>query len=234
RLRHHPRSGRRRPRRAGLHRSAPARRIVRTVRRRADHHRVDAGTHQPGVLRRLLRAVRALRSGTDDHRHPHGRTSGVSHMGHHRSRSLQPYLLSTPALLVIALLFLVPSIYNVVLAFQELSPYQPAGDGEWIGLENFTGLLTSGDLGNAVFNTVFWLTLMTVVLRILAGLALALALQSPILRRWKLRGFSRTVILIPWMVPQVVAIAAWRWILDGNSGVLNQVLSGLGLVDGGI
>lgn len=31
-----------------------------------------------------------------------------------------------------------------------------------------------------------------------------------------------------------MAIAAWRWILDGNSGVLNQALTGLGIIDGGI
>lgn len=155
-------------------------------------------------------------------------------MGTIRLRSLQPYLLSAPALLVIGLLFLVPSIYNVVLAFQSLSPYQSPGDAESVGFENFSDLWSSGELPNAAFNTVFWLTAMSVVLRLLAGLGLALALQSPILRRWKLRGLSRTLILIPWMVPQVVAIAAWRWILDGNSGVLNQALNGLGIIDGAI
>lgn len=155
-------------------------------------------------------------------------------MGTIRLRSLQPYLLSAPALLVIGLLFLVPSIYNVILAFQSLSPYQSPGDAEAVGFENFADLWSSGDLPNAAFNTVFWLTAMSVVLRLLAGLGLALALQSPILRRWKLRGVSRTLILIPWMVPQVVAIAAWRWILDGNSGVLNQALNALGIIDGGI
>ena len=151
-----------------------------------------------------------------------------------RFRALQPYLLSAPALLVIGLLFLVPSIYNVILAFQNLTPYQSPGDAESVGFENFSDLWSSGELPNAAFNTVFWLTAMSVVLRLLAGLGLALALQSPILRRWKLRGLSRTLILIPWMVPQVVAIAAWRWILDGNSGVLNQALNALGIIDGAI
>src|SRR5699024_9572372 len=75
---------------------------------------------------------------------------------------------------------------------------------------------------------------MTVLLRLLAGRGLALALQAPHLRRWKLRGLSRTLILIPWMVPQVVSIAAWRWILDGNSGVLNHALNAVGIIDGGI
>lgn len=155
-------------------------------------------------------------------------------MGGNRLRTMQPYLLSAPALLVVGLLFLIPSIYNVVLAFQQLSPYQSPGDAETVGLENFSDLWSSGDLSNAAFNTIFWLTAMTVVLRIILGLGLALALESPILRRWKLRGISRTLLLIPWMVPQVVAIASWRWILDGSSGILNQALIGLGIVDEGI
>ncbi|UEJ81876.1 sugar ABC transporter permease [Brachybacterium halotolerans subsp. kimchii] len=151
-----------------------------------------------------------------------------------RLRSAQPYLLSAPALLVIGLLFLIPSVYNVVLAFQHLTPYQSPGEAEAAGLENFTDLWSSGDLPHAALNTVLWLTAATVVLRLGIGLGLALALESPILRRWRLRGVSRTIILIPWMVPQVVAIAAWRWILDGSTGVLNQVLTGLGLIDQGV
>lgn len=151
-----------------------------------------------------------------------------------RLRSAQPYLLSAPALLVIGLLFLIPSVYNVVLAFQHLTPYQSPGEAEAAGLENFTDLWSSGDLPHAALNTVLWLTAATVVLRLGIGLGLALALESPILRRWRLRGVSRTIILIPWMVPQVVAIAAWRWILDGSTGVLNQALTGLGVIDQGV
>lgn len=151
-----------------------------------------------------------------------------------RGERLQPYLLSAPALVIVALLFLFPSVYNVILAFQRLSPFEAPGDAEWVGLSNFEDVLTDPQFGSAAFNTVFWLTLVTVVLRLIFGLGLAVALHSPVLRRWKVRGLARTMALIPWMVPPVVAIAAWRWILDGNSGVLNQALEGLGLIDAGI
>jgi multiple sugar transport system permease protein len=151
-----------------------------------------------------------------------------------RGERLQPYLLSAPALVIVALLFLFPSIYNVILAFQKLSPYEAPGDAEWVGLQNFENVLTDPQFGAAAFNTVFWLTLVTVVLRLLFGLALAVALHSPVLGRWKLRGVARTMALIPWMVPPVVAIAAWKWILDGNSGILNQTLESLGIIDEGI
>lgn len=151
-----------------------------------------------------------------------------------RGERLQPYLLTTPALVIVALLFLFPSIYNVVLAFQSLSPFQAPGDADWVGWRNFSRVIADPQFGGAAFNTVFWLTLVTVVLRLIFGIALALALHSPILRRWKVRGLARTMALLPWMVPPVVAVAAWRWILDGNSGVLNQTLESLGLIDSGI
>lgn len=151
-----------------------------------------------------------------------------------RGERLQPYLLSTPALVIVALLFLFPSVYNVVLAFQKLSPYQDVSDAQWVGFRNFENILTDPQFAGAAFNTVFWLTLVSVVLRLAFGMVLAVALHSPILRRWKLRGVARTMALIPWMVPPVVAIAAWKWILDGNSGVLNQALVSLGIIDAGV
>ncbi|UFU08057.1 carbohydrate ABC transporter permease [Ruania halotolerans] len=149
-------------------------------------------------------------------------------------KSVQAYLLSAPALVIIALLFLFPSIYNVILAFQELSPFQAPSDGTWVGLGNFRYVFSNPEFGSILTNTVFWLTALTVVLRIVFGLALATTLHSPVLQRWKVRGVARTLVLIPWMVPPVVAVASWRWLLDGNSGVLNQTLVGLGVVDSGI
>lgn len=151
-----------------------------------------------------------------------------------RGGGLQPYLLSAPALVIVALLFLFPSFYNVVLAFQRLSPFDAPTDGEWVGFANFTRVFTDPGFGGVAWNTVFWLTIVTVVMRIVMGIGLAVALQSPILERWRIRGLARTLVIIPWMMPPVVAIASWRWILDGNSGVLNQVLISLGIIDSGI
>jgi multiple sugar transport system permease protein len=146
----------------------------------------------------------------------------------------QPYVLLTPALLVMALLFLFPAIYNVILAFQKLTPYDAPGDAVWVGLQNFREVFTDPQTGRSAFNTVFWLTAVTVAIRLVAGMALALLLQSPVLERWKVRGVCRTLVLVPWMIPPVVAVASWKWLLDANSGVVNQILVQSGLVDNGI
>ncbi|MEV0616732.1 sugar ABC transporter permease [Nonomuraea sp. NPDC050404] len=146
----------------------------------------------------------------------------------------RPYALTTPALIVIAVLFLVPSVYNVVLAFQKLTPYEPVGDAVWVGLKNFASIFTDPEIGSAAFNTAFWLTAVTVAIRLGLGLGLALLLQSPVLQRWRLRGVARTLVLVPWMVPPVVAVACWKWIFDADTGVLNQFLVDTGLLSEGV
>lgn len=136
--------------------------------------------------------------------------------------------------MVIGVLFIFPAIYNVVLAFQKLTPYDAPGDATWAGWSNFTALLHNPETGQSAFNTVFWLTAVTVAIRLVIGMALALLLQSQVLHRWKLRGVARTMVLVPWMIPPVVAVASWRWLLDANTGVLNHVLVATGLIDRGV
>jgi ABC-type sugar transport system permease subunit len=87
-------------------------------------------------------------------------------------------------MLVMALLFLFPAIYNVILAFQRLTPYDAPGDAVWVGLQNFRDVFADPQTGRSAFNTVFWLTSVTVAIRLVAGMALALLLHSPVLERW--------------------------------------------------
>lgn len=147
---------------------------------------------------------------------------------------LQPYGLMAPALVVIGVMFIFPAVYNVILAFQKLTPFDAPGDAAWVGLENFKSVFRDPQTRGSAFNTTFWLTGVTVVLRLVFGMGLALLLQSQVLARWKLRGVCRTLVLIPWMIPPVVAVASWRWLLDAQTGVLNQVLVGIGLIPDGI
>jgi multiple sugar transport system permease protein len=162
------------------------------------------------------------------------RAATVAPAGRGKGPRQQPYLLLSPALVVMGVLFLFPAIYNVVLAFQKLTPYDAPGDATWVGWSNFSALAHDPDTGRSAFNTIFWLTAVTVIIRLVIGMALALLLQSQVLQRWRLRGVARTMVLVPWMIPPVVAVASWRWLLDANTGVLNQVLVGLGLVDRGV
>src|SRR6266496_3184717 len=92
-------------------------------------------------------------------------------------------LILTPALVIIALFYAYPTIQNLALSFTDLSLLRLRRGGNWIGFENYREFLTSPDFGHILFNTVIWLTALSVTLRLLIGLGMALLLNSPVLRR---------------------------------------------------
>jgi multiple sugar transport system permease protein len=101
-------------------------------------------------------------------------------------------------------------------------------------VSNFVALVHDPLTSLALGNTVLWLTLATVVLRISFGLALALLLDSAVIRRWHLSGLARSLVLIPWVTPPVVAVAAWQWLLQARYGAINQILVQTGVLQDGI
>jgi multiple sugar transport system permease protein len=147
---------------------------------------------------------------------------------------LEPYGLLTPALIMLALFFFFPALYNLYLSLRELSLFQLSTGGTYVGLDNYVELFQDPDTGLILLNTAFWLTLVTVVIRLVLGVGLALMLDSEVLRRWRLSGVATTLMLIPWMVAPVVTVAVWQWMLHPRYGAFNHILLDLRLIDQGI
>ncbi|HUX12739.1 MAG TPA: sugar ABC transporter permease [Spirochaetia bacterium] len=139
-----------------------------------------------------------------------------------------------PSLAVLLLFFFSPAAYNIWLSFQKISLFQLKRGGTFVGVDNFVSLFGSPEFWLSLWNTVFWLTLVTVALRMVLGLVLALLVDARGLKRWRLSGLARSMLLIPWVTPPVVAVAAWQWLLHPRFGAVNQILSGLHLTEQGI
>jgi multiple sugar transport system permease protein len=136
-----------------------------------------------------------------------------------------------PAFVILALFYVYPTGQNLALSFTDLSLLGLKRGGNPVGLENYREFLTSADFGQLLFNTVVWLTVLSVGLRLLFGLGIALLLNSPLLRRWRLATIAKVAVLLPWATPPIVAVVIWRWMLEPQNGVVNAVLRGLGIVD---
>jgi multiple sugar transport system permease protein len=67
------------------------------------------------------------------------------------------------------------------------------------------------------------------VLKLVGGLGMALVMHQ----NFRLKGFSRALLLLPFIVPTVLSTVAWQWILDPGMGLFNRVLMFLGLVQRG-
>jgi multiple sugar transport system permease protein len=129
--------------------------------------------------------------------------------------SLRPYLLIAPSLLFLLLLFFVPLIETIALAFQS---------GPGFGLGKFDQMLGDLDFSSAVKNT-FGLVIVVVPVQLAAALGMALMLRQ-------LR-LGRDLVLWIWTIPlgisDLAAGLVWLSILT-EKGYLNTVLFHLGLI----
>ncbi|MFG6114854.1 carbohydrate ABC transporter permease [Halobacillus sp. MO56] len=90
---------------------------------------------------------------------------------------------------------------------------------QFIGLENYATLFTSMSFWETVGRTGLW-TALSVGGKTAAALGIALLLARDI-------AFKRLyliLLMIPWVTPMVVAAVTWRWIFDGQFGMLNYIL----------
>jgi multiple sugar transport system permease protein len=139
-----------------------------------------------------------------------------------RDRTLG-YLFLAPALLVILGVVAYPFVNAVLLTFQQKTAGAP---GKFIGLDNYRELLNMEVFWRTVYNTVFY-TGVAVALKFVFGLIMALVLNQERL----FNNLFRTFLLIPWAIPTVISALNWRWIYDDASGLINNVLVRLELID---
>jgi raffinose/stachyose/melibiose transport system permease protein len=135
---------------------------------------------------------------------------------------LVAYLYIAPAFLFMAVILLIPLGLTAGLS---LARWNGIGEITWVGLDNYAHLLTDSfvqaSMRNAVALTIFYSA---------GPIALGLLTASILARvrpRW--RTPFRTLLFLPAVIAPVVVAVGWRLIYEPSSGVLNQVLRGIGL-----
>jgi multiple sugar transport system permease protein len=133
------------------------------------------------------------------------------------------YLLLLPAILLVAAVTIFPLVRTLLISLtnQVLS----AQTNAYVGLHNYQLLVQDFFFKKAYGNT--WVfSLLSVLGETILGMALALVMSQ----RWRLRGWLRAAVLIPWAIPDIVSARLWSWLYDGTYGLLNFVLRSLHLV----
>jgi multiple sugar transport system permease protein len=135
------------------------------------------------------------------------------------------YGLLLPTLAVIALVILYPLAEGFRLSLIRMK-LTSAAPPRFIGIDNDLQLLHDPGFWSSLRVTLIW-TVANVVAQLVLGLGLALLLNEQL----KARGLYRSIALIPYIVPSVVAALIWRWMYDGSSGIINAILLKLGIID---
>lgn len=128
--------------------------------------------------------------------------------------TLFPYLLAVPVVIYEGLLIVVPIAQGILTSFTstELAGTPP----RFVGLGNYVRLFTDPDMGTVLFNTVF-LTLASVVLSLAIALIVAVVLQNP----FRGRALVRTLVILPWALPDLPVLMTFNWMLNPVWGVMN-------------
>jgi multiple sugar transport system permease protein len=124
------------------------------------------------------------------------------------------YMLCAPAVITMLLVTGYPIAYAVYLSLQKYDLRFP-DDKEFVGFSNYADVLTSNTWWSDVGTTAL-ITVVSVSLELVLGMAIALVMHRAIFGR----GPVRAAILIPYGIVTVVAAFAWRYAFDPASGFL--------------
>jgi multiple sugar transport system permease protein len=132
------------------------------------------------------------------------------------------YLFLTPGLIHFAIFTLFAVGFAFFISFHEWNIIQD--ERPFVGLENYARLLTDARFHRAVGNTLIFLV--GVPLNLASGLAVALLLNTKV----RGQGIYRTLFYIPVVTPLVVSSIIWKWVYQGDYGLLNYYLLKLGII----
>lgn len=145
-------------------------------------------------------------------------------IGRQMRREWSAYAFLSPGLLLFTVFTLAAIAFSFFLSFHSwsiISPYKP-----YVGFQNYTDALSDPDLGQAVVNTGYF-TVASIPLTMAAGLLIALLLNEKI---WG-RAIFRAIFYLPVITPMVVSSIVWKFIYNGDYGILNYYLQHLRLID---
>lgn len=128
-----------------------------------------------------------------------------------------------PGLFLILALTIYPVGYSIWLSLLEKHSFFP--EQRFIGLDNYIYLWSDPEFWQSLWYGVVY-SVWTITLQILLGVAAALILNES----FRGRNLARGIVLFPYMIPTIVAVILWKWLLNDTYGLLNYALMALGIV----
>ena len=127
-----------------------------------------------------------------------------------------------PALIIVCVLLIYPIFSSLYYSMTTKHLIRPSYD--FVGLANYQAVLSDPNFFKAFLTSIVW-TICSLVGQLIIGFTSALAIN-----RVKVgKSVYRTLMIIPWAFPSIVIALSWKWILNGVSGFLPNILVQLGI-----
>lgn len=135
-----------------------------------------------------------------------------------RGKDRVAYLFLLPGLLTILTVILFPFFYNVAISLSNFTLHT-FRDWQLVGFQHYVQVLTDPVVYSVLGKTVLW-TVLNLVFHVSIGVALALLLDQAL----PARPVFRTLLIIPWAVPQYITALSWRYMFHQEYGPINLAL----------
>jgi multiple sugar transport system permease protein len=135
------------------------------------------------------------------------------------------WLMLGPGVLFLLAFVAYPFFYGIFLSLEER---RVASTGVFVGLANFRTLANDAVFWQVTRNTFFYVVV-TTVLKLAGGLAMALVVNQS----FRGKNLARASLLLPFIVPTALSTVAWMWILDPTFSVVNWLLVRAGAITTG-
>jgi multiple sugar transport system permease protein len=141
-------------------------------------------------------------------------------------KNLGLYLFLIPAIVYIAITMLYPVYENIRMSLHDVTIRTfLAENQDWSGLANFRTIFDDAEFWHAVRLSVTF-TAGSIIFQFVIGFALALLFSQPFPGNYAMRA----MMLLGWLIPTVLSGTIFRWVLDGDYGILNYALTSLGFM----
>jgi len=134
-----------------------------------------------------------------------------------------PFVFLLPTLASIGTVAIYPVLLGLWLSLRDTTLASPTDT--FIGLGNYLQLVSDSQFWSAWIHTMQF-TIASTLLETLLGLMIALVLSE----QFRGRGIVRAAMLVPWAIPTVVTSKMFGWLFDGQNGIVNYLLRGVGLI----
>ncbi len=152
--------------------------------------------------------------------------------------TLRAYLWLAPMIICMAVIVFYPLVNGFILSFtnasqsniaQHIGAMSYPATYKFIGLDNYTKIISgwftpNTDESHVIVQTIIWI-LANSLFHFSIGLGLALILN----RKMRFRAVYRTLLMVPWAMPQFVAAFGWRFLYNQQGGYINAGLQALHL-----
>jgi arabinogalactan oligomer/maltooligosaccharide transport system permease protein len=131
------------------------------------------------------------------------------------------YLYIAPAIIIMSLVVVYPFIYNIVVSFSNMS-LSHFRDWRMKGIGNYLLVLSEKSFWYFLYKNVLW-TVLNLIFHVGIGVFLALILNKDI----RGKTIYRTLLILPWAVPQYITALTWRGMFNSEYGAINLFLEQL-------